>query len=327
MSGSKPSIEAEAHPADQGGDSSPADVDLDLESLASRMEAFGERLRTPGECLIMGDLWPRSVLVAQTCPADGNVGGEGPPADGEMPDTVGNKSPCSASPVLKIIDWEMCHWGRPAQDIAHFAAHVWMWWHQATFRSSLPHCMPYDSTPSDDSKARASTPEPPTADGSDSKAPIDWHARSPWEVLRVMSPVAAGELAMSMQQLWSSVWASYATTTSFKRDSPATVVPVEVEPSPAAVGKETFVPAGVEPNPAAGSKETFAADCGLHFAAELLVRASPRGPFFKDYLYDAGITGAPGMQEQQRSAVAIAVSMIRTPAQGWSQLMVAFGEA
>jgi len=61
--------------------------------------ALGERFRTPGRCLTMGDLWPRSVLV----------------------DDQG----------LRVIDWELCHYGHPAQDIGHLAAHVWMHAHRA----------------------------------------------------------------------------------------------------------------------------------------------------------------------------------------------------
>jgi 5-methylthioribose kinase len=55
---------------------------------------LGRRLLEPGICLTMGDLWPRSVLMAP----------------------VG----------LRIIDWEFCHYGIPAQDVAHMSAHLWM---------------------------------------------------------------------------------------------------------------------------------------------------------------------------------------------------------
>jgi hypothetical protein len=47
----------------------------------------------------MGDLWPRSVIVSD------------------------NK--------LQIIDWELAHYGKPAQDIGHFTAHLWMMAHRA----------------------------------------------------------------------------------------------------------------------------------------------------------------------------------------------------
>lgn len=56
---------------------------------------LGARLTRPGECLIMGDLWPRSVLPRDEC--------------------------------IGLIDWEFVHWGIPAQDIGHFGAHLWMY--------------------------------------------------------------------------------------------------------------------------------------------------------------------------------------------------------
>jgi 5-methylthioribose kinase len=75
-----------------------ADV-ADADALGSRAEALGEKLLSPGRCLVMGDLWPPSVLV-----------------------TPG---------ALRVIDWEFAHYGQPAQDIAHLAAHLWMQAHRA----------------------------------------------------------------------------------------------------------------------------------------------------------------------------------------------------
>lgn len=71
----------------------------DAEALGERAVALGRRLLAPGACLTMGDLWPPSVLVAG--------------AD------------------LRIIDWELVHYGHPAQDVAHLAAHAWMQAHRA----------------------------------------------------------------------------------------------------------------------------------------------------------------------------------------------------
>lgn len=68
------------------------------ERIGARAEALGERLLAPGRCVVMGDLWPRSVLVAP-----------------------GN---------LWLIDWEMAHFGQPFQDYAHLAAHLWMLGHR-----------------------------------------------------------------------------------------------------------------------------------------------------------------------------------------------------
>jgi hypothetical protein len=71
----------------------------DAVALGERAVALGTRLLVPGVCLTMGDLWPPSVLVVE---------------DG-----------------LRIIDWELAHYGHPAQDIAHLAAHLWMQGHRA----------------------------------------------------------------------------------------------------------------------------------------------------------------------------------------------------
>jgi aminoglycoside phosphotransferase (APT) family kinase protein len=42
----------------------------------------------------MGDLWPNSIIIS--------VSG------------------------IRVIDWELAHFGRPLQDIGHLAAHLWM---------------------------------------------------------------------------------------------------------------------------------------------------------------------------------------------------------
>jgi len=66
----------------------------DAEALGQRVVQMGERLLEPGACLLQGDLWPASVLVAPL--------------------------------GLRIIDWEFAHFGSPAQDVGHLAAHLWM---------------------------------------------------------------------------------------------------------------------------------------------------------------------------------------------------------
>jgi len=71
----------------------------DAELLGARAEVLGKRLQQPGRCWVMGDLWPASILVAP----------EG----------------------LRLIDWELTHFGQPAQDVAHLAAHLWMQAHRA----------------------------------------------------------------------------------------------------------------------------------------------------------------------------------------------------
>jgi 5-methylthioribose kinase len=71
----------------------------DADELGARAEALGAALLEPGRCLTMGDLWPPSVLVADN--------------------------------ALALIDWELAHYGRPLQDVAHFLAHLWMQQHRA----------------------------------------------------------------------------------------------------------------------------------------------------------------------------------------------------
>lgn len=66
----------------------------DASVLGARAAALGRALLAPGRCLTMGDLWPPSVLASG--------------AD------------------LRLIDWEFAHYGRPLQDVAHLAAHLWM---------------------------------------------------------------------------------------------------------------------------------------------------------------------------------------------------------
>lgn len=61
--------------------------------LGAALRRLGERLLEPGDCFVMGDLWPPSVLVD-----DG--GG------------------------FALIDWEMATVGRRCQDVGHLLAHL-----------------------------------------------------------------------------------------------------------------------------------------------------------------------------------------------------------
>ncbi|MEL7533449.1 MAG: phosphotransferase [Bacteroidota bacterium] len=69
------------------------------QELAERIAQVGRWITKPGICLIMGDLWPPSILHTQA--------------------------------GLRIIDWEFTHFGWPVQDVAHLAAHLWMQAHMA----------------------------------------------------------------------------------------------------------------------------------------------------------------------------------------------------
>lgn len=87
------------------------DKELETE-IRKKSRDLGDRLLKRGKCLTMGDLWPPSVFVS----------------DDEY--------------EIRLIDWEFVHFGRPLQDIGHFAAHCWMqeqvaklihkkeWWNQ-----------------------------------------------------------------------------------------------------------------------------------------------------------------------------------------------------
>lgn len=67
---------------------------VDSSLVSKKTKALGQQLLEPGRCLVMGDLWPSSLLV--------DAG------------------------KLRLIDWEFAHFGRPLQDVGHFAAHCWM---------------------------------------------------------------------------------------------------------------------------------------------------------------------------------------------------------
>jgi len=69
-------------------------VSVPDEAFETNTKSLGKKLMQPGRCLVMGDLWPASILVSR-----------------------GN---------LRLIDWEFVHFGRPLQDAGHFAAHCWM---------------------------------------------------------------------------------------------------------------------------------------------------------------------------------------------------------
>lgn len=73
-------------------------------ALSDRARSLGRQLLQSGRCLTMGDLWPRSLLPR-----------------GER---------------LYLIDWEFAHFGNPAQDLGHLAAHLWMLAHRSGDRSA-----------------------------------------------------------------------------------------------------------------------------------------------------------------------------------------------
>jgi len=69
-------------------------------TMGLRALSLGQSFLGPGQCLTQGDLWPASILVD----------------DGR----------------LRLIDWELCHFGQAAQDLGHFGAHCWMQAHRAS---------------------------------------------------------------------------------------------------------------------------------------------------------------------------------------------------
>ena len=76
----------------------------DADRLGDQAMQLGIRLLEPGVCVVMGDLWPPSIRVTPN--------------------------------GIRIIDWEFVHFGNPAQDIAHLAAHLWMLQHRLPSRQT-----------------------------------------------------------------------------------------------------------------------------------------------------------------------------------------------
>jgi len=74
----------------------------DAQELGKKAVHLGEKFMSDGSCFIMGDLWPKSILVNE-----------------------------GDNTKIRLIDWEFAHFGRPSQDIAHFLAHLWMLEHRA----------------------------------------------------------------------------------------------------------------------------------------------------------------------------------------------------
>ena len=77
----------------------------DAKLLGEQARSLGSRLLEPGMCIVMGDLWPPSIRVTPN--------------------------------GIRIIDWEFVHFGNPAQDIAHLAAHLWMLQHRLPERNAI----------------------------------------------------------------------------------------------------------------------------------------------------------------------------------------------
>lgn len=75
----------------------------EAEEIGRSCRQLGEKLNSLGKCLVMGDLWPGSILLNRK--------------------------------DMRLIDWELTHFGRPAQDIAHLSAHLWMMSHRAENQS------------------------------------------------------------------------------------------------------------------------------------------------------------------------------------------------
>jgi hypothetical protein len=76
----------------------------DADELGRKAAEMGQQLQTPGVCVVHGDLWPPAILMT-----DGGLG---------------------------VIDWELAHYGHPAQDVGHLASHLWMHAHRASTREA-----------------------------------------------------------------------------------------------------------------------------------------------------------------------------------------------
>lgn len=87
-------FQVQYEPTHQYADISEVDSN-ELKKIEKKTKSLGKELMEPGKCLVMGDLWQRSVLV-----------------NNEL--------------QIRLIDWEFVHFGRPLQDVAHFASHCIM---------------------------------------------------------------------------------------------------------------------------------------------------------------------------------------------------------
>ncbi|MEM6344449.1 MAG: phosphotransferase [Bacteroidota bacterium] len=82
------------------------------QAIADRITEVGQWINQAGICLIMGDLWPPSILISDAGP--------------------------------RVIDWEFAHFGWPIQDVAHLSAHLWMQAHMAkdaAHREAVQNCL------------------------------------------------------------------------------------------------------------------------------------------------------------------------------------------
>ncbi len=64
------------------------------EEVDTKAQKLGLRFMDTGVCLTMGDLRPQSIVMVPR--------------------------------GVRLIDWEFCHYGFPAQDVARLSAHLWM---------------------------------------------------------------------------------------------------------------------------------------------------------------------------------------------------------
>lgn len=79
----------------------------DAQALGKKAVHLGEKFMSGGSCFIMGDLWPKSILIDE-----------------------------GDNTRIRLIDWEFAHFGRPSQDVAHFMAHLWMLEHRAPSKNT-----------------------------------------------------------------------------------------------------------------------------------------------------------------------------------------------
>jgi len=82
-------------------------------AMADDLEGLGRSLaEEEGCCLVMGDLWPASVVLVPPSGAEGAAWEAG------------------------LIDWEFCHWGDVGQDVGHIVGHLLMWAHAHAVRAA-----------------------------------------------------------------------------------------------------------------------------------------------------------------------------------------------
>lgn len=149
--------------------------------MAARAVSLGRTFLQPGQCLTQGDLWPASILVDQG--------------------------------RLRLIDWELCHFGQAAQDLGHFGAHCWMQAHRAANPEQAQHWQGVWEAFVTTYRAEA-TLEGDSLLSEDNRRLSQWHAGAEI-IMRCLGPFQAGYLYEGLEYRQASVQEALAQAQAF----------------------------------------------------------------------------------------------------------------